>query len=255
MWCVGELQVRALEQRLVLDEGERLGFGRVNPDAGGTKGWGYDGRFLELGEDGFIHRIWGELVHQHGLWHVRSLGSRHPVLVEPEGQRPIELPARIDGAAPHEFAVTQTRFAVVLAVAAQSFRLECATGGATPADPGPDQRPVGGGATVLFGDELAANITETEFRVLWVMSREYRAVPPPAEPSPLSYSRICRALELATEKQAVGAVERMMRRIRNAGLVPPDLATERQRDWLCRQAVAHDAFPTLIERYGRPDVD
>lgn len=242
------------DARLRLADDQRLGFGRVNAEPGGSKGWGYDGRFLELGPETYIHRIWGDLVWQQGLWHVRSLGSRHPLVVAPEGHRAIELPARDPDGEPHQFAVTQRSFEVVAVVGSATFRLECSATDATAVG---DPSPVAGSgsATVTFGDELASNITATEFRVLWVMAREYRAVPRRTEPQPLSYSRICRVLGLTTEKQASGAVERMMGRFRELGLVPVELETSQQRDWLCRESVRHGALDSLCLRHGTPEVD
>ena len=104
-------------QLVVLMEGERLGFGRANTDPGGSKGWDYEGRFVELSTKPHVHRVWGEVVSEAGHWKVRSMGSLHPVMVVPAGQRPIELPPTSAGASPSEFVVTQESFDVVLTVA------------------------------------------------------------------------------------------------------------------------------------------
>ncbi len=247
---MGELQVRAMGQRIVLDEveGARLGFGRVNLEPGAVKGWGYDGRFVELSADPLIHRLWGEIAWEGGLWRVRSLGTRDPVVVEPRAHRAIELaPSTIDEA-PQEFAVTQASFDVLLNVAASSFRLECRR--TADADVVAARRASSGSDTVTLREELADCVTPTEFSVLWVMAREYRdASGGVAEP--LSYARIRRELQLS-DKQAVGAVERVVRRVRTAGLVPVDLGSDQQRDWLCRQLVAHGVFDELADRHGPP---
>lgn len=249
---VVDLEVRANETRLTLSNRERLGFGRVNTEPDGSKGWGYEGRFLELGPQAFIHRVWGDIVSKHGLWHVRSLGERHPVTVVPKGYRPIELPALGTGKVPHEFAVTRSPFTVVLAVGTSSFRIECTSTSddITVEEP----RELRGPTTAALGGELARAITATEFLVLWVMSREYRSDPPEASPSPLSYTRIRRALQLNSDRQAIAAVERLVKRFRIAGLLPDGLATELQRDWICRQAVAHDLLQLLSDRHGVPDI-
>ncbi|CAN5637860.1 hypothetical protein BH10ACT3_BH10ACT3_07940 [soil metagenome] len=250
---MSELSIRSGEHRLTLAESERLGFGRVNVEPGGSKGWGYDGRFLELGPQTYIHRIWGELVWKQGLWHVRSLATRHPVIVVPADFRPIELPPMRAGGSPHEFAVTQQDFAIILSVAADSFRIDCSS--TAEAELASDElSPMAGSVTMALCDELAAGITATEFRVLWVMSREYRSPATSADASPLSYSRICRALDLS-DKQAISAVERIMKRMRAAGVVPPGLPATQQRDWMCRQVVAHGVLDALGDRHGTPSAD
>lgn len=249
---VGELEIRFEAHRLTLRESEQLGFGRVNLEPGGSKGWGYDGRFLELGDENYIHRIWGELTWKLGLWHVRSLGSRHAVTVAPANFRPIELPPLRNGAAPHEFAVTQQDFAIVVSVAADSYTIHCSstTDAVLPVDP----TPMIGNETISLGDELATGITATEFRVLWVMAREYRTPNSTVDPAPLSYARICRALELS-DKAAISAVERIMKRFRASGSVPPDLPAAQQRDWVCRQVVTHGVLDALCDRHGTPLAD
>ncbi len=235
---------------LTIAEGECLGFGRLNLEPGGTKGWGYQGRFVELAAESYVHRIWADLVWHNGLWHVRSLGARHPVVVVPHGYRPIELPPLPPDGSPHQYAVTQQEFEVVLAVAADEYRISCA---ATVEPLAPeDLGPHGGDRTMTAGGELVGGITATEFQVLWVMAREYRSDPPVAEPEPLSYARIVRALELTSDKQAVGAVERMMRRFRAADLVPATLPVAQQRDWICRQSIAHGLLDALCEQHGTP---
>ena len=250
---MGELQVRAMGQLIVLADGDRLGFGRVNSEPGSTRGWGYDGRFLELSEQSYVHRIWGEIASDAGMWRVRSLGTRHPVTVVPEGHRPMELAPRRDDAAPSEFAVTQPSFDIVLSVAAQTFRLEC-----TRSIPAGEMASVGapalGNRTVTLGEEMADCVTATEFPVLWVMSRQYRSDPPEAQPAPLSYARICRALDLS-EKQAVSAVARVVRRFRSTGLMPAEVPAASQRDWICRQVVAHAVLVELARRHGTPPAD
>lgn len=249
---MGDLQVRSGEHLLTLRESECVGFGRTNVEPGGSKGWGYEGRFLELGNENYIHRIWGEVRWKQGLWHVRSLGSRHPVIVAPAKFRPIELPPIRDGGAPHEFAVTQQDFAVVLPVAAHRYTIDCSstTEAELPAEPAP----MLGSATISLGDELAAGITATEFRVLWVMAREYRSPTGSVDPAPLSYARICRTLELS-DKQAISAVERIMKRLRAAGVVPADLPAAQQRDWVCRQVITHGVLDSLCDRHGTPLAD
>ena len=102
--------------------------------------------------------------------------------------------------------------------------------------------------------EMADRVTATEFPVLWTMAKEYRALPPMATPQPLSYARICRALDL-TEKQAISAVNRAVTRFRAAQLMPDTVTASGQRDWLCRQLVAHEVFDELARRFGAPSVD
>ena len=249
---VGELQIRSGDRRMTLRESERLGFGRTNLEPGGSKGWGYDGRFLEFGDHDYIHRIWGELVWKLGLWHVRSLGSRHPVTVVPAEFRPIDLPPLRNGCSPHEFAVTQQDFTIVVAVAADSYSIDCSstTEAELPADP----VPMIGNETISLGDELAAGITATEFRVLWVMAREYRTPQFSIDPAPLSYARICRALDVS-DKQAISAVERITKRFRGSGAMPADLPAAQQRDWVCRQVVTHGVLDALCDRHGTPLAD
>ncbi|MHB1138438.1 MAG: hypothetical protein ACYC2O_05725 [Microthrixaceae bacterium] len=250
---MGELLVRSGEQRVRLMEGESLGFGRVNTEPGGSKGWGYEGRFLELGEQSYVHRIWAELLWNQGLWRVRSLGARHPVVVVPANFRPVELPPLRPGSPPHEFAVTQQEFRIVLSVAADTYELECAS--PTEVTLPPAERALSGRATVSLGDELAAGITATELRVLWVLAREYRTPEEDgAVPAPLSYARICRALGLS-EKQAVSAVERVVKRLRSAQVMLDTVPAAQQRDWLCRQLVVHGGFEVLCDRHGIPDTD
>ena len=241
--------MRSDGRSLRLAEGEALGIGRVNTEPGGSKGWGYEGRFLELGDQTYVHRIWAELIWQQGLWRVRSLGSSNPVVVIPRDFRPIELPPVRPHSAPHEFAVTQQAFRVVLSVRSDTYELECSTPDEVTLPP--VERALSGRATMSLGDELAEGITATELRVLWVMARDYRT-PGVGEPAPLSYARICHALGLS-EKQAVSAVERVVKRLRAAGVVPVELPAAQQRDWLCRQLVAHGGFDVLCDRHGTPD--
>ena len=111
-----------------------------------------------------------------------------------------------------------------------------------------------GSETISLGDELAAGITATEFRVLWVMAREYRPPSPTTEPAPLSYARICRVLGLS-DKQAISAVERIMKRFRASGAVPAGLPASQQRDWMCRQVVTHGVLDALCDRHGTPAAD
>lgn len=252
MSTMSELHVRTNGQLVVLLEGDRLGFGRQNTDRDGVKGWGYEGRFIELSAKAHVHRLWGELVWDSGLWKVRSLGSMYPVSVEPAGQRPIELPPVRVGSPPSEYAVTDEVFDVVLSVAADSYRLECRTVGrrAAPAPKGPGR----GAHTATLCDEMAERVTGTEFPVLWFMASEYRSTPPVPSPSPLSYSRICRALGLS-ERQAVSAVARAVGRFRKAELMPASVPSEEQRDWLCRALVTHGVFDELVRRYGEPQRD
>lgn len=234
-----------------LGEGETLGIGRVNAEPGGSKGWGYQGRFLELGDQSYLHRIWAELIWNQGLWRVRSLGTRHPVVVVPADFRPIELPPVGPHGTPHEFAVTQQEFRIVLSVAADTYEIECSS--PTEVTVLPIDRPLSGRATLSLGDELAAGVTATELRVLWVLARDYRS-PAVSDPSPLLYSRICRALALS-EKQVVGAVERVVRRLRAANVMPASVTPSQQRDWVCREFVTHGAFEVLCDRHGTPDTD
>lgn len=247
---MGELEVRYRAGRLVLSVGERLGFGRCNTDPATPRGWGYDGRFIELSTDSHLHRIWGEIVCEGGLWTVRSLGTLHPVVVVPDGQRPIELAPLRDGGAPSAYAATRSRFDVVLSVGSESYELRCAAIGAAAA-PAPGQA-AAGPDTVTLGLEMADCVTATEFAVLWEMSREFRSDPPAADPQPLSYSRIMRSLGL-TERQAVSAVARVVQRFRARELMPDEVPATEQRAWLCRQLVAHRVVDELVRRHGDPD--
>lgn len=248
MWAMGELEVRSGDGRIVLSSGERLGFGRRNTDPATARGWGYDGRFLELSPHAHVHRIWGELVCEGGRWTVRSLGSIHPVVVVPEGQRPIELGPLRPGAQPSAYAATQPRFDVVLSVGAESFELRCSVKGA--AAPPARGRAAAGSDTMTLGLEMADCITPTECAVLWEMCQEFRSDPPPADPQPVSYSRIMRSLGL-TERQAVSAVARVVQRFRDRDLMPPEVPSTEQRAWLCRQLVTHRVFDELERRHGR----
>lgn len=250
MVAMGELEVRYRAGRLVLSVGDRLGFGRCNTDPGTPRGWGYDGRFIELSTDSHLHRIWGEIVSEGGLWTVRALGTIHPVVVVPDGQRPIELAPLRDGGEPSAYAATRSRFDVVLSVGSESYELRCAVVGAAATTP-PGQA-AAGPDTVTLGLEMADCITATEFAVLWEMSREFRSDPPAAAPAPLSYSRIMRSLGL-TERQAVSAVARVVQRFRAQELMPDEVTATEQRSWLCRQLVAHRVFDELARRHGQPD--
>ena len=241
------LVVRFARQRIEVGEGESVGFGRTCTDPSLPKGWGYRGRFIELGPETHLHRIWGEISPRKGLWFVRALGARHPVTVDVPGRGSVELPACGPGCPPAEFAVTSDQFGVVLGVGNAEYRLECSS--APPPAP-PPPRIEQGSATSTLGEELAAAITELEFQVLWVMSRDYREVAAGRPPAPLTYARITRILGLQSERQAVAAVERLTRKFREVGLLPSAVDAGRQRDWICRQAVAHGIVDLLATRFG-----
>lgn len=243
------LVLRFARQRIEVGEGESVGFGRTCTDPGLPKGWGYQGRFIELGAESHIHRIWGEIAQRNGLWFVRALGTRHPVTVDVPGRGSVELPACVPGEPPAEFAVANDHFSVVLSVGTSEYRLECSSA-PPPAPPPPLVEQ--GSATSTLGDELAASITELEFGVLWAMSREYREPVPGRSPAPLTYARIIRMLGLHSERQAVAAVERLTRKFRCVGLLPAGLDPARQREWICRQAVAHGIVDLLVARFGAP---
>jgi hypothetical protein len=250
MWAMGELEVRSAGARVVVSSGERLAFGRRNTDPSTSRGWGYEGRFLDLSADSHLHRIWGEVLCEGGLWTVRSLGSIHPVVVVPDGQRPIELGPLRPGAEPSAYAATRPVFVISLSVGTESFELHCSVRGAVP--PAPPGRAAAGSDTLTLGLDMADCITPTEFAVLWVMGSEFRADPALPDPRPLSYSRVMRSSGL-TERQAVGAVERVVQRFRARDLVPPEVSPGEQRAWLCRQLVTHRVFAELERRHGPPD--
>jgi hypothetical protein len=249
---MGELRVRFSGNTVVLAEDDSLGFGRsvVSPSA--SKGWGYGGRFLELGPSPHLHRIWGEIVWRDHRWIVRSLGDRDPITVVVTGRPRVELPARREGAEAAEHPLTDGSAALVLSSVQSSFVIECATSDGTPAPT--FSMPSEGDRTTTLGGLLADSIGEQEFRVLWAMSREYRSGEV-NDPQPLSYPRVVLALGLRTEKQASRSVERLKERFVAAGLFPVDVTSERQRDWMCRFAVRHQLLDRLVERFGGAPTD
>lgn len=141
---------------------------------------------------------------------------------------------------------------ILLTSGGSSFSLGCSSG-SVPTD-WADRSPRFGDATTTLGAMLADSIGEQEFRVLWVMSREYRSGET-ADPAPLSYPRVVRALGLSTEKQASSAAARLKRRFADACLMPDQVEPDLQRAWMCRFAVQHHLFDPLIERYGDPPAD
>ncbi len=96
-------------------------------------------------------------------------------------------------------------------------------------------------------------MTEREFQVLAAMASEFRNTGPRGSSTPqvLSYSRVRRRLDLETERQVVSAVERLVRKFREAGLVPATTPAEMQRHRVCEAAVFHGVIDALEHRYGR----
>lgn len=253
---MGSLIVRFNDQRLTLDTDQTLGFGRTVMAPTDRRGWGYPGRFLELDADPLLHRVWGDLVWRHELWCVRSLGARDRVGVQLPGKDVIELePLRPEDAAegtePDLLAVADPEFDVLLANGARTFRIRCEWAGVD-ADSAPT--PLSGPATGSLGSALASSMTEVEYQILWVMAREYRhGTADGRPPEPLEYSRIARSLGHSSRRPANAAMERLVRRFRTLGLLPDDVEPDAQRQWMCRQAVDHDAFGHLASRYGELD--
>lgn len=232
---------------------ESLGFGRTNLDRGGSVGWGYEGRFLELGPDPSIHRVWGEFVWRHELWCVRALGNRHPLTVVLPASPSIELRAhtddeRRDGAPPELLAIAQPTFTVHCAVGERSFELSCS------ADASRWERQsteLSGESTIEVGAQVAETITEAEYRVLRAMAREFIEGPRNGSaPRSLTYSRIRLALDLQTDRQAISAVERLVRRFRDGGLLPATVGSAEQRDAVCALAVRNGVIERLDRKYA-----
>lgn len=248
---VSELQVRDATSSIVLSKGESLGFGRTAATGSSPKGWGYDGRFLEIGAASHLHRIWGEILWRRDVWVVRSLGERDAIVVVAPGPVRVELPPRRVDSAPAEYAMADGSAILMLSAGGSNFSIGCSTlrRPDLPVVPGP----TAGEKTTTLGQMLAGSIGRQEYRVLWVMAREYRDHRS-AEPTPLSYARVVRALDLKTEKQAKAAIERLKARFRVACLLPAEVPPDRQRDWMCRFAVQHRLFEHLAERYGEPPV-
>jgi len=251
---MGDLRVNFEGRASTIPTGESLGFGRTNLDRGGTVGWGYDGRFLELGSDPSIHRVWGELVWRHELWCVRALGRSNPLTVLLPASPPIELRAhtddeRRDGAPPELLAVAQPCFNVRCSVGDRSFELSCSS------EPSRwDRVPteLSGASTIEIGTQVAETITEAEYRVLRVMAREFidGRRSPGSAPRSLAYSRIRLALDLQTERQAISAVERLVRRFRDGGLLAASVGAAEQRDAVCELAVRHGVIDRLDRKYA-----
>jgi len=244
-------------ERITVRPEEGVAFGRAATTPGATKGWDYDGRFIELGDDPNMHRIWGEIVWRQGLWCVRSLGTRDGLAVQLASGTPIPLGARKRDAGgawskPEVLAIAESRFDVLLANGVERYRLSCQWDGLDDDGPDPD---LPGQATRSTGEQLAPSITELGYRVLWHMSREYRLGPPEDRPpQPLSYARVNRALGAAKDsRQAEKTVERLVIRLREAGFLPDSVLSHEQRDWMCRLAVDHGLLQHLEARYGSVD--
>lgn len=255
---MGELIVRCNGRRTDLLPSQTLGIGRAATKPGEPTGWGYGGRFLELGPDPTMHRIWAELAFRHGLWCIRSLGSRDRVGIKLPGKDVIELDPRrpedaAQGVPADVFAVNAGRFEVLFACGARSYVLDCEQHAPEAvADTAP--APSIGADTASLGGQLASSTTETEYKVLWAMSRDYRlGAPSGGPPEPLGYARVARLLGHGSQLPAKKAVERLVRRWRTSGLLPEEIGAEAQRDWLCRMAVFHRAFDELRRTYGELD--
>lgn len=251
---MGDLRVAYDGRAASIRADESLGFGRTNIERGGSVGWGYEGRFIELGPDPAIHRVWGEIVWHHDLWCVRALGRRNPLSVVLPGAPPIELRAhtddeRRDGAPPELLAVTQPRFRVRCSVGAHSFELACSSEVSRWDRP---TRGLSGNATIDVGAGVSETITEAEYRVLRTLAREFIDGPssPESPPRSLSYARVRHALDLQTERQAISAVERLVRRFRDGGLLSPSVGAAEQRDAICDLGVRHGVIDRLDAKYG-----
>ena len=261
---VEELRVSFDGRRLDLRIEESLGFGRTNLEPGGQVGWGFDGRFLELGEGEHIHRIWGCILWRQGFWCVKALGSVHPVRIELAGGSTVELPpwtseAQTTGVEPELLAISGGRFRIVLEAGSFTCEIDCDW---TPSAQPEEVRVKHGQPTVLLGQSDVDTMSHAEVSVLWVMAREFReradgdpaAISRGRPPRALEYSRIRRALGLSSERQATSAVERIVRRFREAHLLAPTLASSEQRDKVCELAVIHQVLDRLVTKYGEPEL-
>lgn len=196
--------------------------------------------------------MWGAFVPSGSGWAVRSLGALHPVVVRRPGLDPVRLEPygatrRDAGAAPDELAIGGAPLTVHLHVPGAEWVLACEV---DPADPGVVSPPVtSGAATVNVGEEVAGGITLLEYRVLWAMCADRRAG---RGRGPVSYPRIQRSLRLDSRRQAVGAVERLTRRFRDFGLIPPDTASDDQRRVICERAEDLGVLDALRRRHGDP---
>lgn len=251
---MGDLRVSFDGRASTVPIDQSLGFGRTNLDRNGSVGWGYEGRFLELGSDPSIHRLWGEVVWRHELWCVRALGHRNPLVIVLPATPPIELRAhtddeRRDGAPPELLAIAQPTFKVQCQVGGRSFELSCRSEASTW-----DRRPMqlSGADTLDIGSHVAETITEAEYRVLRAMARDYidRSASSDTLPRSLTYVRIRHELDLQTERQAISAVERLVRRFRDGGLLSPSVGASEQRDAVCELAVRHGVIERLDQKYG-----
>lgn len=252
---MSDLRVKFDGARLSLAPGGSLAFGRTATEPGIAKGWGYSGRFLDLGTDPRIPRVWGDLVWLDGLWGVRSLAAFRGVGVKVGSNAVTELPpwrsaAAARGEDAETLAVTAPEFSIVLSVAIFSFKIDCSWDGLQlSADPR-SSRP--GTATLAQGDRVVPMITAYEHQVLWHLAREYRLGAPSGKaPRPLSYHRIAHAVG-KSDRSTKSAVERLKRKFEEAELITPGVASDDKRDEICHRAVEHMVFELLADRYGQP---
>jgi len=246
---VPAIRVRHAGALLEFGDHEAVAFGRSRTRPDDTIGWGFPGRFIELSPSDEIHRVWGAFVPSSTGWAVRSLGALHPVVVLRSGYDPVRLEPfgqqrRSSGAVPDELGVGAGPFAVHLHVPGAEWVLDCAVDGTPTA---PDIPLTSGAATVNVGEQVAAGITLLEYRVLWAMSADRRSG---RSSRPVSYTRIERLLGLDSRRQAVAAVERLTRRFRELGLIPPGTSSDEQRLVICGRAEELGVLDALRRRYG-----
>ena len=243
--------VRFAGRTLHFGDDEVVGFGRTSGAGDGAVGWGFPGRFIELGPSVEVHRVWGSLVPFAETWRIRSLGSLNPVVVLRPGHLPYRLEPFSDarreaGVPPDELIVSSGSFQVDLRVGRVSATLNCEIDRLHP-DPTSVEAARSGAATINLAERLAAEITLLEYRVLWAMSADRRRG---IGSEPVSYTRIERALSLESQKQAVSAVERLKRRFREFDLLSDEIPSDLQRRIMCERTDDLGLLRLLERRHG-----
>jgi len=246
---------------VVVPQTESLAFGRTNIERDGLAGWGYEGRFLGLATDGFLHRVWGDFVCKDSMWRVRNLGALWPIRIVLPSGAPVDVMPWLErerrlGSPPDLLGISQGNFEVDLTCGPGHYQLRCVVEGSNDGIEKTLPSQVAGVPTRGLGQEAAESITENEFAVLWAMTKEYREavdnrVEGRSAPAPLSYLRIRRILGLTSERQATAATERLVRRFREASLLDR-VEAENQREAMCLIAVNQGVLSMLTAKYGAP---
>lgn len=238
------------EGTLIEVASEPIGFGRTCTDANSRVGWGYPGRFIEIGDSPQIHRLWGEITPWGSFWSVRSLGSLSPVtVVFPDGRRHTLEPygeQRRASEEPDSLIISNRRFSIELEVGSFSTMIDCEIS-ITPTVDHDVNSPSLGSTTINASMLLAEVITLNEYRVLWALTADLRNG---RSDKPVSYTRIVRMLGLDSTRQAVAAVERMTRKFREYKVLGESTPPEEQRNVMCRRSIDLGLLRELEARYG-----